>query len=203
MYSPVAIAVLTAALVLCAAAAAVMLSVGVASGTTVWLLSRWHRGGGGAVAVPPSAEATATEMEVHPAWLEPYVPSRETVHGASVWKLETAQGQRIELTETTVIIGRNPAMPEGVERAQLVPLRDSDLSVSKTHARLDLVDGTWVVTDLFSTNGVRLAASERFTGDNRLDAGVPSYAEAHVTFGELAARIRLERHESAEASGAF
>ncbi|QEE60596.1 FHA domain-containing protein [Salinibacterium sp. dk2585] len=198
MYSPVVVAVLTAAVVLCAAAAAVMLSVGVASGTTAWLLVRWRRSEGGS-ALPASVEITVTEP--HP--FEPSAPARATTAAASVWKLETAQGQRIELTERTVIVGRNPVLPAGVERAQLVPLRDSDLSVSKTHARLDLIDGTWVVTDLFSTNGVRLAASERFTGDNRLDAGVPSYAEAHVTFGELAARIRLERRESAEASGAF
>lgn len=194
MYSPVVIAVLTAALVLCAAAAAVMMSVGVASGTTAWLLSRWYRGGGGTVVAEPRVAETAPHQE----WLEPYVPSRSRPAAASVWKLETAEGQRIVLTESTVIVGRNPAVPEGVERAQLVPLRDSDLSVSKTHARLDLIDGTWVVTDLFSTNGVRLAASERFTGDNRLDAGVPSYAEAHVTFGELAARIRLETRTPGE-----
>jgi pSer/pThr/pTyr-binding forkhead associated (FHA) protein len=110
---------------------------------------------------------------------------------ARTWKLETDQGQKVELTGTTVIVGRDPAFPAGVTDAQLVSLTDADRSVSKTHARLDLVDGAWLVTDLHSTNGVKLSASPEFVDGDRLDAGIAAHAEAHLSFGDLSARIRL------------
>jgi hypothetical protein len=138
--------------------------------------------GPGPIEAPPTAP-TASDSILEATVV---VPRR-----ARTWKLETDQGQKVELTGTTVIVGRDPAFPAGVTDAQLVSLTDADRSVSKTHARLDLVDGAWLVTDLHSTNGVKLSASPEFVDGDRLDAGVAAHAEAHLSFGDLSARIRL------------
>lgn len=120
----------------------------------------------------------------------PKAPQRaEKRVAATGWRLETEHGQRVTLTKPTVIVGRDPRAPEGVTDAQLVALKDCEFSVSKTHARLDLVDGSWVVTDLHSTNGVRLAVKPAFLPEDKIDVGVPAHAAAHLSFGTLSARI--------------
>jgi len=72
----------------------------------------------------------------------------------ATWELVPASGSPVPLTAPVVILGRRPSADAGFPGAQLVPVEDDARTVSKTHARIELVDGAWVITDLASTNGV-------------------------------------------------
>lgn len=110
---------------------------------------------------------------------------------ARAWHLVTDAGQTVTLTGQVVFVGRNPAASADAPDAQLVSLDDPDKSVSKTHARLELVGGAWQVTDLHSTNGVTLLAdADAVDGDEVApDAATP--AGEYLLFGELRSRIHL------------
>ena len=54
-----------------------------------------------------------------------------------------------------MILGRRPVADPAFPDAQLVAIQDG--TVSKTHARLELRDDAWYITDLDSTNGVLFA----------------------------------------------
>ena len=106
------------------------------------------------------------------------------------WTLETEHGLRISLTKPVVLLGRHPVRGSAHPNAQLVALQDPDKTVSKTHARLDFVDGTWGIRDLQSTNGIVLIDG---AGDEtELDAGASASLTERFLLGELAARIYLE-----------
>lgn len=110
---------------------------------------------------------------------------------AKPWLIETVNGLQISLTRPVVLIGRNPARSAEHPDAQLVAVTDAGKTVSKTHARLELADGLWTITDLHSTNGVVLI-DER--GDEReLPAGTDSLLTERFLLGELPTRIFLER----------
>lgn len=68
------------------------------------------------------------------------------------WRVTFDSGESLEV-EGLGLLGRHPAGRQGEEVRHLVPLRSEDMSISKTHAQVDLVDGTLVVTDRGSTNG--------------------------------------------------
>jgi hypothetical protein len=68
------------------------------------------------------------------------------------WRLRTDDGFEVALTASKIVLGRNPSTGELDVEALAIP--DTTRTLSKTHARLDLVDGAWTVTDLGSTNGV-------------------------------------------------
>lgn len=70
------------------------------------------------------------------------------------WQLVPASGAPVPLTSDVVILGRRPAGDAAFPGAQLVAVPGDARTVSKTHARLERKDETWVVTDLGSTNGV-------------------------------------------------
>jgi hypothetical protein len=106
------------------------------------------------------------------------------------WTLETEHGVKVSLTKPVVLLGRNPARGSAHPDAQLVLLLDPDKTVSKTHARLDFVDGAWGIRDLQSTNGIVLIDG---AGDeSELDAGASASLTERFLLGELAARIYLE-----------
>jgi hypothetical protein len=74
------------------------------------------------------------------------------------WLLSLDDGRRFDLMSRTVVIGRRPSAAEpGV---QALAVADDTRTMSKTHARLDLVDGVWYVTDLGSTNGVMVPGQD-------------------------------------------
>jgi pSer/pThr/pTyr-binding forkhead associated (FHA) protein len=56
-----------------------------------------------------------------------------------------------------VLLGRKPTSANGT---QALAIPDTTRTLSKVHARLDLVDGAWVITDLNSTNGVMIPAAD-------------------------------------------
>jgi hypothetical protein len=105
------------------------------------LLSRSGRRRAGRPAMQPSPPASA-----------PSGPPAESV------TLVLDAGTRIELTGS-LLIGRNPANPEGQEHA-VYAWPDLSRSLSKTHALLEWRGGVVWITDLHSTNGTRLVAPD-------------------------------------------
>jgi uncharacterized RDD family membrane protein YckC len=78
---------------------------------------------------------------------------------AAVWRLTFDDGQTFVL-EGPALVGRRPEGRPGEPVRHLVPLTSSDLSVSKTHAQLQVApDGALVVIDRGSTNGSVLVRS--------------------------------------------
>ena len=71
------------------------------------------------------------------------------------WSLVPPSGAAVPLSAEVVILGRRPVADPDFPDAQLVAIQDG--TVSKTHARLELRDDRWYVTDLGSTNGVLFA----------------------------------------------
>jgi len=71
------------------------------------------------------------------------------------WSLVPPTGEPVALSSEVVIVGRRPSADPARPGAQLVSIQDG--TVSKTHARLELRDDKWYVTDLDSTNGVLFA----------------------------------------------
>ncbi|WP_139977645.1 RDD family protein [Nocardioides litoris] len=69
------------------------------------------------------------------------------------WRVSFDTGESF-LVEGLALVGRRPEARAGEDVAHLVPLRSSDMSLSKTHAQFTVVpDGALVVMDRGSTNG--------------------------------------------------
>ena len=68
--------------------------------------------------------------------------------------IDLPDGRRIAV-DGAVFLGRDPVSEHG---GVLVPINDPARSMSKTHARFDIVSGSVSVTDLHSTNGTRVEA---------------------------------------------
>ena len=105
------------------------------------------------------------------------------------WILTTDDGQNIRLSGSTVLLGRNPTRDRDYPDAQLVPLNDTAKTVSKTHARIELVNGAWQVVDLDSTNGVVLFMKN---DEIELQPGVAAVLTERFLLGELPVRIHQE-----------
>ena len=73
----------------------------------------------------------------------------------SHWSLVPPSGAAVPLSAEVVLLGRRPVADPDFPDAQLVSIQDG--TVSKTHARLELREDRWYVTDLGSTNGVLFA----------------------------------------------
>jgi FHA domain len=73
---------------------------------------------------------------------------------ARAWLLRFPDGIELELA-VAMVLGRNPVPPDRTA-ATPVPVADPSLSVSKTHALIDLTNGLPWITDLHSTNGTTL-----------------------------------------------
>jgi hypothetical protein len=71
------------------------------------------------------------------------------------WSLVPPSGGPVAIGAETVLLGRRPTADPAHPGAQLISIDDG--TVSKTHARLELRDDKWYVTDLNSTNGVVFA----------------------------------------------
>jgi pSer/pThr/pTyr-binding forkhead associated (FHA) protein len=75
--------------------------------------------------------------------------------------LQFSTGESVTVRGTG-LIGRNPAMEPGEYVDDLVAIVDEGKSVSKTHLEFGQEDGTFWVSDRFSTNGtvIRVSGSE-------------------------------------------
>jgi len=93
---------------------------------------------------------------------EPELPDAEAAFDETIvaprrrteWMLTPPLGAPIRLTSPVLILGRRPADDPEYPQAQLIDVADETRTVSKTHARLELVADRWTITDLESTNGV-------------------------------------------------
>ena len=87
------------------------------------------------------------------------------------------------------VLGRDPAIDSAQGDAAPIALSDPARSVSKTHALVEVVDEVLTVTDLHSTNGTRVAASDGRT--SRLEPGqrTPVPVGSTMVLGEFALRV--------------
>jgi hypothetical protein len=167
-----------------------------------------------AVSAPPAATAaavgaTAPSFPAHAASVNESAPAPSVALNAGAeaddddldetmivvrrmkpWTLETEHGLKVSLTKPVVLLGRNPVRGGAHADAQLVLLHDPGRTVSKTHARLDFIEGAWEILDLHSTNGVVLIDDGGI--ENELDAGASAPLTDRFLLGELATRIYLE-----------
>jgi len=105
------------------------------------------------------------------------------------WTLTTDDGQSVRLTGSVVLLGRNPTRDPAHPDAQLVPLDDTAKTVSKTHARIELVGTAWQIVDLDSTNGVVLVEKD---DETEVQPGVTVELTERFLLGELPVRIHQE-----------
>lgn len=141
-------------------------------------------------APPPASPAQPTAapaLTAPPVFADP--DDEDDVEGTVVvsrtpfrpWSLHLDDGRTFEVLGRAVVLGRRPVVTElGV---QLLAVPDPTRTLSKTHARLDLVDDQWHVTDLGSTNGVLLVGAD---GTERpVDAGVPTPVAGRFVLGSV------------------
>jgi hypothetical protein len=71
----------------------------------------------------------------------------------AIWRVSFDTGESF-VVEGLALVGRRPEARSGEPVRHLVPLRSTDMSLSKTHAQFQVVpDGALVVMDRGSTNG--------------------------------------------------
>lgn len=102
------------------------------------------------------ASASAIGSDVAPALVDDDDDDGETIvvdrRPKVQWHLNVDDAKPLPLEGDKVLLGRRPAATEPGTQVLAVP--DSTRTLSKEHARLELVDGEWSITDLGSTNGV-------------------------------------------------
>ena len=175
-------------------------------------------------AAPAAAEPTAPDLTTPPEPVEPepvapappvVAPVLVTAAAASVpedddddeldrtvvvdrrpvvpWTLHTDDGFSVALTGSAVVLGRNPSSTETGVQAVAVP--DTTRTLSKTHARLDLADGEWTVTDLNSTNGVIVVGTD--DAENLIAVGEATPLTARFVLGKVGMRLSFGSEPSA------
>ncbi len=105
---------------------------------------------------PRSARASVSAQHTRPEIPDEVVEETIIAHRRRTqWSLVPPSGTSISLSAEVVMLGRRPVADPDFPDAQLVSIQDG--TVSKTHARLELRDDRWFITDLGSTNGVLFA----------------------------------------------
>lgn len=105
-----------------------------------------------------AAPGHAAEAPVAPAAPNSHTTAERTVmrsrgDGPARWRVSFDSGESF-VVEGLVLVGRRPEARQGEPVRHLVPLRSGDMSLSKTHAQLQVAaDGVLVVMDRGSTNG--------------------------------------------------
>ena len=99
------------------------------------------------------------------------------------WQLVTDDGHVLPLRSARVLLGRKPS-GEGLT---LVVVPDSTKTLSKNHARLELADGAWTVTDLDATNGVVIIEDDGT--ETLLPEGGSAPVPGRFLLGKVAMRI--------------
>ncbi|WP_430645481.1 FHA domain-containing protein [Agromyces sp. GXS1127] len=142
---------------------------------------------------PPSALPIASPSSVAPSAspstsssaIAPPAPAAPASSATGPWRLRSADGIEFPVLDR-VVAGRDPKPPAWLQRATVVTVPDHTRSMSKTHALLEARDGRLVVTDLDSTNGVRIWPEGAEPTD--LEPGVPAEVplDAVVLLGDVA-----------------
>lgn len=104
------------------------------------------------------------------------------------WRLTTDTGVTLPLKSNSVVLGRKPSSNDVAVDAVVVP--DETRTLSKYHARLDLRDGVWTVTDLHSTNGVILVTADG--SEIELPAGGSAVLEEQFILGNVSLKLDFE-----------
>jgi len=106
------------------------------------------------------------------------------------WSLTPDGSAPIPLTSSVIVLGRGPVASVADPVAQLIAVVDPSKTVSKTHARLERVDGAWFISDLDSTNGVVIVAA---SGEEVVVTPGSSVAvDGRFLIGDLAVTITAE-----------
>ena len=124
---------------------------------------------------PPTADEPTPEVPVAstapPTQPAPAIDVLTAASGAGSLRLTGVDGSVIHL-EGRVVLGRAPAADAADPDARPVAVDDPARSVSKTHALVDARSGAVTVTDLHSTNGVRVVSPDGTAVE--VDPGVPA-----------------------------
>jgi len=147
------------------------------------------------VVTPPPIAITRPVVTPSPAPVvdEPYEDFDKTVitrRKVPEWSLTPDGSPPIPLTSGVVVLGRKPVASVSDPVAQLIPVVDPSKTVSKTHARLELVDGAWFISDLDSTNGVVIVTA---SGEEvEVTPGSSVAVDGHFLIGDLAVTVTAE-----------
>ncbi|XBB67562.1 RDD family protein [Nocardioides sp. WV_118_6] len=109
----------------------------------------------GAPGAPGAPIAEQTRVRPRAGDPAPQTPTAAAQAPAPVprWRVEFDTGEAFEV-EGLALVGRRPEARPGEPVRHVVPLRSSDMSLSKTHAQFQVApDGALVVMDRGSTNG--------------------------------------------------
>jgi hypothetical protein len=104
------------------------------------------------------------------------------------WFLHVDGAGEFQLKASRVLLGRKPTSSSPGTQALAIP--DSTRTLSKLHARLDLTDGSWVITDLNSTNGVLLVVEDG--SEQLIDPGASADVRGRFILGKVGMAIRYE-----------
>lgn len=103
--------------------------------------------------VPAFRPATPAVPPVPPG--VPGVPAVRRPGPMTAWRLRPDGGDAITVAGR-VVVGRDPRAADAAAGARPITIDDPARSLSKTHALLEVVDDRLLVSDLGSTNGVRI-----------------------------------------------
>lgn len=138
------------------------------------------------VAVHHSA-GTVQSSEPHQDQRDQKIASQPAV--TADWALDVLGGELFVLPGTDLVVGRKPVGAQGV---QTLLIEDSGRTLSKSHARLTLVDDIWMIEDLGSTNGsaILTGSSDEYGAERRLTPGRPEPVSDRFRIGTLHVRLR-------------
>ena len=136
---------------------------------------------------PPSAAVYGTR-EV-PSSLQPWVdpvslvaddPTKPVVPPPTRWALELDGGRSVELWASSVVLGRSP-QASGPQVQRLAVTHDP--SLLDTHARLELIYGSWWVTNLSADGGVTVVGARG--GPVVVPTGMSVPVRTHLGLGSV------------------
>lgn len=129
-------------------------------------------------APPPDVEATVATDDLD----RTVVVDRRPV---APWSLVVEGGPTFRLSGAPVVLGRRPTGASA--DVQVIAVPDPTRTLSKAHARLEPVDGGWIVTDLDATNGVVVVGADG--AETLLDPGASAPIVERILLGKVAMRV--------------
>lgn len=111
----------------------------------------------------------------------------------ATWSLVVDDGPTLRLSGLRVVLGRRPA--GSGDGAQELAVPDATRTLSKVHARLDLADGVWTVTDLNATNGVIVIGADG--SETLLDPGASAPVGERFILGKVGMRLVVAEGDAA------
>jgi hypothetical protein len=145
--------------------------------------------GAPAVGVPRSARSSVSAQHVFAEIPDDDIDQTVIAHRRKArWTLVLPSGSSVDLVSDIVLVGRRPAPSTAYPDAQLVEIDDG--TVSKTHLRLERDGEQWSATDLHSTNGTVLIASDG--AEREIPPGAPHRAPARLLLGDAELRLAAD-----------